>query len=106
MAKCPACDNEVRTPFFANLDAWRHLVCSQCQARLELKPPRYAFLAPVMAPLSVLARQGRVFTAVAFVYMFAVIFLLVLESFRPKLQLRKRPLPKPEIRLNISGPPN
>lgn len=59
-----------------------------------------------MAPLFVLARQGRVFEVIAFVFMFTTIFLLLLESFRPKVRLRKRPLPKPTIRLDIDGPSN
>jgi hypothetical protein len=36
--------------------------------------------------------------------MFATIFLVLLESLRPKVQLRKKPLPMPEVRLNIDGP--
>ncbi len=59
-----------------------------------------------MAPLFVLARQGRVFEVIAFVYMFATIFLLLLESVRPKVRLRKKPLPKPDIWLDIGGPAN
>jgi len=68
MAKCPACDHDVRTPFFLNMDAWRHLLCPHCKARLEMKPPRSFVLAPLMAPLFVLARQGRVLEVIAFVY--------------------------------------
>src|SRR5882724_5595712 len=101
MATCPACNHDVAAPFFIDLDAWRHLVCPHCKARLEMKPPRSFVLAPLMAPLFVLARQGRVLEIIAFVYMFATIFLILLESFRPKVRLRKRPLPKPAIRLNI-----
>jgi len=104
MAPCPACNHDVATPFFLDLDAWRHLICPHCQARLELKPPRSVVLGPLIAPLFVLARQGRVFEVIAFAFMFATIFLLLLESVRPKLRLRKRPLPKPTIRLNIDGP--
>lgn len=106
MAKCPVCDRDVRTPFFLNLDAWSHLTCTHCKARLEMKPPRSVVLGPLMAPLFVLARQGRVFEVIAFAYMFATISLLLLESLDPKVQLRKRPLPKPSIRLNIDGPSN
>jgi len=69
-----------------------------------MKPPRSFLLAPLMAPLFVLARQGRVLEVIAFVYMFATIFLLLLESLRPKVQLRKKPLPEPIIRLEIDGP--
>jgi hypothetical protein len=104
MAKCPACDHDVRPPLFLNLDGWAHLTCARCKARLEMKPPRSAVLAPLMAPLFVLARRGPVFEAIAFAFMFATISLLLLESLRPKLRLRKKPLPKPVIRLNVDGP--
>ena len=106
MATCPACKRDLATPFFLNLDAWRYLVCPHCKARLEMKPPRFFALGPLIAPLFVLARKGRVFEAIAFLFMFVTIFMVLLESFRPKLQLRKKPLPKPAIRLNIDGPSN
>ena len=38
MAKCPACDHDVCTPFFFDLDGWSHLTCTQCKTRLEMKP--------------------------------------------------------------------
>jgi hypothetical protein len=104
MAKCPACDHDVRTPFFLNLDAWVHLRCGQCKARLELKPPRSFVLGPLMAPLFILARQGRIFEVLAFLFAFATIFLVLLESIRPKLRLRKRPLAKPVVWLKIDDP--
>jgi hypothetical protein len=104
MAMCPACNHEVATPFFLNLDAWRWLVCPHCKVRLEMKPPRSVVLVPLVAPLFVLARRGHVFEVIAFVFTFATIFLLLLESVRPKVQLRKKPLPKPTTRLNIDGP--
>ena len=103
MAMCPACNHEVATPVFLNMDAWRWLVCPHCKVRLEMKPPRSFLLAPLVAPLFVLARQGRVLEIIAFVYMLATIFLLLVECFHPKVRLRKRPLPKPTIRLNIDG---
>ena len=106
MAKCPACDHDVRTPFFLNLDGWSHLTCTQCKARLEMKPPRSFVLGPLVAPLFVLARQGHVFEFIAFAFMFATIFLILLESIRPKVRLRRKALPKPDIRLNIDGPSN
>lgn len=71
-----------------------------------MKPPRSFVLGPLIAPLLVLARQGRVFEVIAFVYMFVTIFLLLFESLRLKLRLRTKPLPKPTIRLNIDGPSN
>jgi hypothetical protein len=103
MAKCPACDHDVRTPSFLNLDGWAHLTCTQCDARLEMKPPRSFLLGPLIAPLFVLAREGRVFEVLAFVFMFATIVLMLVESIRPKVRLRKRVLPKPAVRLNIDG---
>lgn len=57
-----------------------------------------------MAPLFVLAWRGRIFETIVFVYMFGTIFLVLLESLRPKVQLRRKPLPKPESRLDIDGP--
>jgi len=104
MAMCPACEHDVRTPFFLNLDGWAHLQCPHCKGRLELKPPRYSVLGPLMAPLFILARQGPIFEVIAFVFAVATIFLLVLESIRPKLRLRKRPLPKPSVWLKIDSP--
>lgn len=106
MAACPACNHDLATPFFLSLDAWRHLVCPHCKTRLEMKPPRSVVLGPFVPPMLVLARQGRVFEVIAFVFAFATVFLLLLESVRPKVQLRKKPLPKPTIRLNIDGPSN
>lgn len=106
MAACPACNHDVAAPSVLNLDAWRWFVCPNCKARLEMKPPRSVLLSPLMAPLFLLARRGRVFEVIAFVFMFATIFLLLLESLRPKVQLRKKPPPKPTIRLNIDGPSN
>jgi len=104
MANCPACGGDVRTPLFLNIDAWRHLTCPHCKARLEMKAPRSFLLAPLIAPLFVLARQGRTVEVVAFVYMFLTISLVLWESFHPKVQIRKKPLPEPEIRLNLKGP--
>lgn len=104
MATCPVCKNEVTTPSVLNLSAWRNLVCPHCKARLEMKTPRYALFGPLAAPLFVLARRGRVFEIIAFVFLFATFFLMLLESLRPKVQLRKKPLPEPSIRLNIDGP--
>src|SRR4029077_16758070 len=103
MATCPACNHDVAAPFFLNLDAWRWLVCPHCKVRLEMKPPRSVVLAPLVAPLFLLAPRDLVFELIAFLFIFATIFLLLLEIVRPKVQLRKKPLPKPTIRLNIDG---
>src|SRR5260370_7750587 len=105
MAKCPACNYDVRTPFLLNLDAWTHLACPHCKAKLEIKPPRYALLGPLIAPLFVLARQGRVFEVIAFVFMFFTISLLLFESIRPNPRLRKNPPPQPPTPLTITVRP-
>lgn len=71
-----------------------------------MKPPRSFLLAPIIAPLFVLARQGRIFEIIAFVYTFTTFFLLFLECRRPELRLRKKPPAKPDVRLNLDGPSN
>jgi len=71
-----------------------------------MKPPRFALLGPLVAPVFILARQSRVWEVIAFGLFLATIVLLLFESFRPKVQLRKKPLPQPSIRLNIDGPPS
>jgi hypothetical protein len=48
-----------------------------------MKPPRSFLLAPLIAPLFVLARQGRFLEIIALVYMFANIFLLLLAERPP-----------------------
>lgn len=68
--------------------------------------PLYVLFGPLVAPLFVLARQGRVFEILAFAFLFVTLFMLLVESLRPKVQLRKKPLPQPSIRLNIDGPPS
>jgi hypothetical protein len=104
MATCPACNHDVATPFFLNMDAWRWLVCPHCKVRLDMKPPRSFVLGSLVVPLLLLARRGHVFEVIAFLFMFATFFLLLLESVHPRVQLRKKPLPKPAIRLDIDGP--
>ena len=99
MARCPVCDYDVRTPSFLNLEGWSHLACPQCNARLEMKPPRSAAFGPIIAPLFVLARRGPVLEFLAFAYMFLIIAVLLIESMRPKLRVRKKLPPKPAVRL-------
>ena len=59
-----------------------------------------------MAPLFVLARQGRAFEILAFAYSAVTIILVLWESFHPKVQLRQKSRPQPEVRLKIDGPTN
>jgi hypothetical protein len=108
MAKCPARDHEVRTPSFFNLDGWSHLTCTQCNARLEMKPHPVSFwLFPIILSLSWLSRLGHIFAVIAEVLLLsATVTLVPLLIVRPQVRLRKKPLPKPAIRLNIEGPSN
>jgi hypothetical protein len=106
MAKCPACEHEVATPFVLNEDAWRWLACPHCAARLEKKNPRYlAVLGPFIVSLIALGGLGHRYRVVSAVLMAALIVVILVEFTRPQLQLRK-PLPKPEIELKINDPSN
>jgi hypothetical protein len=105
-AKCPVCAQDVATPFVLNADAWRWLVCPHCAARLERKKPRYTV--PLMSffiALIAVGGRGHRYAIVAEVLMAAIVVVIFVEFMRPHLQLRK-PLPKPGISLNISGPSN
>jgi DNA-directed RNA polymerase subunit RPC12/RpoP len=108
MAKCPACGHDVRTPFFFDLDGWSHLTCPECKARLEMKPRPASFLfLPVLAIASWLGRMGHIFAVIAEgLIVFAGATLVLLLIVRPQVQLRKKALPKPAIRLDINGPSN
>jgi hypothetical protein len=108
MAKCPACDHDIRTPFFLNLDGWSNLSCTKCKARLELKPRPVSFwLLPILVALSWLGRLGHTFAVIAEVLLVcSTVTLVLVIIIRPQVRLRKRPLPKPAIRLNIDGPSN
>jgi hypothetical protein len=101
MAKCPVCGHDVATPFFLNMDAWRWLACPHCAARLERKNPRSVALLPLWIGLIALSRMGHRFAVIAEVSMAAIFVVILVEFIRPQLQLRK-PLPKPEIKLNIA----
>lgn len=106
MAKCPACEHEVVTPFVLNADGWRWFACPHCAARLERKNPRYlAALASLMVTLIALGGLGHRYRVIAEVLMVALMVVILVQFMRPKLQLRK-PLPKPEIELKIDDPPN
>ncbi len=103
MAKCPVCARDVATPFFLNADAWRWLVCPHCVARLERKNPRFAVtLMPFWIALIAVGGRGHRYAVVAEVLMAVIAAVIFVEFMRPELQLRK-PLPKPEITLNING---
>lgn len=106
MPRCPVCNHDVHTPLVLNLEAWAHLHCANCQTRLEIKPPRYGFFAVVWTPLFVLAIHSRLFEAIAFAFMFAIVSLMVFESIHPKVRVRKKSPPKPEIRLDINASSN
>ena len=106
MAKCPVCDHDIATPFILNADAWRWLVCPHCAARLERKNPQIVVpLIGFWLALLALGRLGHRFAIIAEVLMVAIFVVILVKLMRPELQLRK-PLPKPEIKLNINGQSN
>ncbi len=110
MAKCPACEHEVATPFYMNTDAWRWLACPHCAAKLERKGPRYlvalsSFMMALIA-LGGLGHRYRIISSVLLVALMVVIFVLItVQVLRPELQLRKPP-PKAEVELKINDPAN
>lgn len=108
MAKCPACDHEVRTPAFYNLEGWSNLACAQCKTRLEMKPRLVAvWVLPILTSMSLLARKGHIYSVIAEVLLVSSMTAIVLALIiRPRVRLRKRPQPKPDISLNIDVPPN
>jgi hypothetical protein len=105
MAPCPACNHDVATPFFLNLDAWRHLNCPDCQARLEMNPrPVAVWFLPIFLSLFWFSRLGHIFAVIAEVLIAsATVTLVLLLIVRPQVRLRKRALPEPTIRLNSDG---
>ncbi len=106
MAKCPACEHDVVTPFVLDADAWRWLVCPNCAARLERKKPRLVLpMTGFFLALLALGRLGYRFAIVSEALMIVIFVVILAEFMRPELQLRK-PLPKPEIELKIGDPPN
>jgi hypothetical protein len=68
-----------------------------------MKPPRSVALIPFMLAGVGLGRLGHVSRVIAFVVPAAIVIAMLVESTRPQLRLRKA-LPKPEIKLDISGP--
>src|SRR5260370_18630449 len=99
MAKCPAYDQDVRTPYFFNLEGWSHLACTHCKARLEMKPcPVAAWFLPIFVACSWLGRLGHTFAFIAEgLLVAATLILILLLIVRPPLRSRTQPLPKPEI---------
>jgi len=68
-----------------------------------MRPPRSVALLPFMLVGVWLGRLGHVFRVIGVLVPVAIVIVMLLESMRPQLRLRKA-LPKPEIRLNIGGP--
>jgi hypothetical protein len=106
MAKCPACEHDIATPFVLNEDKWRWFVCPHCAARLERKKPRLVVaMSSFFLALLALGTLGHRFAMVAEVLMVAIFVVILVEFMRPRLQLRK-PLPEPKIELKIDDPSN
>jgi hypothetical protein len=70
--------------------------------RLERKNPRYVALMPFFIALIAVSGRGHRYAIVAEVLMVAITVVILVEFMRPQLRVRK-PLPKPEITLNING---
>ena len=103
MAKCPACEHEITTPFALNEDKWRWFVCPNCAARLERKKPRLVVpMTGFFLALISLGTLGHTYAIVAEVLMVVIIVIIIAELMRPQLQLRA-PLPKPEDELKINN---
>jgi len=73
-----------------------------------MKPrPVAILLFPVVLIGSWLGRLGHIYSIIAEVLVVsAAVILVLLLVVRPQVRLRKRPLPKPTIRLNIDGSSN
>ena len=71
-----------------------------------MKPcPVGTWFLPIFVACSWLGRLGHTFAFIAEgLLVAATLILILLLIVRPQVRLRKRPLPKPEIRLNIDGP--
>src|SRR5260370_8955245 len=97
MAKCPACDHDVRTPYFFSLEGWSHLACPHCKARLEMKPrPVGALFLPIFVACSWLARLGHPFAFIAEVLLVAPpVALILLLIVHPQVRLPTTPPPTP-----------
>jgi hypothetical protein len=73
-----------------------------------MKPrPVVILFLPVVLITSWFSRLGHIYSIIAEVLVVSasVTFVLLL-IVRPQVRLRKRALPKPDIRLNIEGPSN
>ena len=105
MAECPACERDVATPFFMNMDAWRWLACPHCAAKLERKSPRSlvalsSFMLALIA-LGGLGHRYRIVSSVLMVALMLVVFVVItVQLMRPQLRLREPP-PKAEVGLKI-----
>jgi DNA-directed RNA polymerase subunit RPC12/RpoP len=90
MTKCPACDHDVRTPFFLNFNGWSRLACPHCKARLDLKPRPIAIVAfPILVLALWLKRFGHNFAVTAdLLIVLAPIAMVSLLVVRPRVRLR------------------
>src|SRR5260370_9545901 len=101
MAKCPACEHEVATPFYLNVVKWRWIACPDCAGRLERKKPRLVVeMTGFFVALLALGSLGDLFAIVADALMIVISVVILVEFMRPQLQLRKPP-PKAEVELKI-----
>ena len=106
MAKCPACSHDVTIPSAFSLAGWSRLSCPQCKSRLEMKPRPVGFLLlPVLSSLLWISRFGHNFAVLAEILVaLATVAVVLILVVRPQVRLRRLPLPKPGVRLNVDNP--
>jgi len=106
---CPACHLPLSTPGM-NMQEWASFACPNCKARLRIKPSSRS-ISLILLGTSVGQLGNHHFVPrwldlplifVGIACLIAASVYLVLEYRTPKLQLKK-PLPKPEISLNLSN---
>src|SRR5207245_11376121 len=103
------CHRALSTPGI-NLHESASFSCHNCKARLRLKPNSRSIILILLGlsvtqlgnPHLVPRWLGLLLIILGIMFFFAAAVFLILEYRRPKLQLKK-PLPKPEISLNLSN---
>ena len=107
---CPTCHQALSTPSTMNPQEWASFVCPNCKARLQLKPTSRSIFLILLGIYVTQLGDSHVaprwlwplFFVTGITFFFAAAVFLILEQRRPKLKIKK-PLPKPEIFLNLSS---
>jgi hypothetical protein len=107
---CPRCHQALSTPPLMNLQEWSSFVCPSCRARLRqkstLRSNHLLLFGLSLASLGGFHFAPRwlklLFIVLGLVSYLAAFVILLFEARSPELQLKK-PLPKPEIVLNLNN---